>query len=182
MKRLFVLCVVGLWIVGAWSCSKTAEQTNFPPSAPGQAVLNPAASKSDEVEKVIRHLEEDWAAAIVHKDLATLDRLLADDFNGTSPTAHTFPKGAAIDDLKSGKYVVQAMDLDEISVNVYGDTAVSFTSQQEKSTYDGKATSGHYHFTDVWIKKDGQWQVVASHGSRFNERLEGEGVRSVPKV
>jgi ketosteroid isomerase-like protein len=61
------------------------------------------------------------------------------------------------------------MDLDEISVNVYGDTAVSFTSQEETSTYAGKDTSGHYHFTDVWVKKDGRWQVVASHGSRFNE-------------
>jgi ketosteroid isomerase-like protein len=61
------------------------------------------------------------------------------------------------------------MDLDEISVNVYGDTAVSFTSQEEKSTYGGRDTRGHYHFTDVWVKKGGRWQVVASHGSRFDE-------------
>ena len=61
------------------------------------------------------------------------------------------------------------MDLDEVSVNVYGTTAVSFTSQEEKSTYAGKDTSGHYHFTDVWVKKDGQWQVVATHGTRYDK-------------
>ena len=61
------------------------------------------------------------------------------------------------------------MVLDEISVNVYGDVAVAFTSQKEKSQYAGKDTSGHYHFTDVWVKKGDRWQVVASHGSRFNE-------------
>ena len=33
----------------------------------------------------------------------------------------------------------------------------------------GKDTGGHYHFTDVWVKKGGRWQVVASHGLRFNE-------------
>jgi hypothetical protein len=48
---------------------------------------------------------------------------------------------------------------------MYGDAAVAFTSQQEKSKYDGKDSSGHYHYTNVWVKRDGVWQVVASHGS-----------------
>ena len=61
------------------------------------------------------------------------------------------------------------MDLDELSVNVYGDTVVVFTSQQEKSKYDGKDNSGHYHFTNVWVKRDGKWKVVASHGSRYGK-------------
>jgi hypothetical protein len=36
------------------------------------------------------------------------------------------------------------------------DTAVVFTSQEEKSKYDGKDNSGHYHFTNVWVKCDGK--------------------------
>jgi hypothetical protein len=60
------------------------------------------------------------------------------------------------------------------AVNVFGDTAVSFTSQEEKSKYDGKDSSGHYHFTDVWVKRDGKWQAVASHGSRYTGRAPGE--------
>ncbi len=127
------------------------------------------APASGNVEAAITQLERDWAAAIVKKDVTALDRLLADEFNGTSPTAHTFPKTVAVAELKAGKYAVESMVLDEISVNVYGDVAVAFTSQQERSQYAGKDTSGHYHFTDVWVKKGGRWQVVASHGSRFNE-------------
>jgi len=165
MKRILLVMVVVVAVFGVWSCSGTRE-TNALPASP---VVSAAAASAEDVEGVITQLERDWAAAIVKKDVAALDRFLADDFNGTSPTAHTFPKLTAIEDLKSGKYAVAAMDLDEISVNVYGNTAVSFTSQQEKSKYAGKDTSGHYHFTDVWIKKDGRWQVVASHGSRFNE-------------
>lgn len=122
------------------------------------------------VDAVIAALERDWASAIVKKDAAALNRLLADDFNGTSPTAHTFTKTAAVQEVQSGTYVVASMVLDEISVNVYGDVAVAFTSQKESSRYAGKDTSGHYHFTDVWVRRSGVWQVVASHGSRFNER------------
>lgn len=69
-------------------------------------------------------------------------------------------------------------NLDEVSVNVYGDTAVSFTSQKEKSTYEGKDTSGPYHFTDTWVKKDGKWQVVASHGTRFDRPTAGEKAKA----
>ena len=90
-------------------------------------------------------------------------------FNGTSPTAHVYPKSTAIEDLTKGNLVVDSMVLDEVSVNVYGAAAVAFTSQEEKSRYNGIDTSGHYHYTDVWVKKDGQWQVVASHGSRFRQ-------------
>jgi hypothetical protein len=78
-------------------------------------------------------------------------------------------KTNAIDDLKNTKYVVEAMKLDAVSVNVYGATAVSFTSQEEKSRYDGTDTSGHYHFTDVWVKTQGRWQAVASHGTRYDQ-------------
>jgi hypothetical protein len=38
-------------------------------------------------------------------------------------------------------------------VNAYRDVAITFTSRQEKSSYNGKDVSGHYHFTDVWVKK-----------------------------
>jgi ketosteroid isomerase-like protein len=121
------------------------------------------------VEDLITNLERTWAKAIVDKDTATLDRLLSKDFNGTSPNAHYITREMAIDDLKNGTYVVAKMDLDEVSVNVFGDTAVAFTSQEEKSSYANEDFSGHYHYTNVWIKKNGRWQVVASHGSRFEK-------------
>jgi ketosteroid isomerase-like protein len=168
MKRILWAAIIFIGVLAFWSCSETKQA---PPSAGvvPSPVISAAAASTENVEAEVTRSEREWAAAIVNKDFGALDRLLADDFNGTSPTAYTFPKTSALEDLKSGKYVVDTMNLDEISVNVYGNTAVSFTSQLEKSKYAGKDTSGHYHFTDVWIKKDGRWQVVASHGSRFNE-------------
>jgi ketosteroid isomerase-like protein len=165
MKRLLIISILIAGLAGGYSCSPAEPER----AAPNASVSSAAVAPAEDVVAVITELEREWVAAIVKKDVATLERLLASDFSGTSPTAHTFFKHHAISDLTSGHYVVEAMDLDEISVNVYGDAAVSFTSQQEKSSYLGEDTSGHYHFTDVWIKKDGRWQVVASHGSRFDQ-------------
>ena len=50
-----------------------------------------------------------------------------------------------------------------------GDVAIAFSSQQEKSHYQGKDASGQRQFTDVWLKRDGQWRVIASHGTQHAE-------------
>ena len=166
MTRQFMAPFVVAAVVAAAACNQGPAPAQ-PPSAEPTPASIPAPT--EDVEATITQLEHDWVAAILKKDTATIDRLLAEDFNGTSPTAHVYPKSSAIYDLTKGILVVDSMVLDEVSVNVYGETAVAFTSQEEKSRYDGKDTSGHYHYTDVWVKKDGQWQVVASHGSRFDK-------------
>ena len=129
---------------------------------PAQATVAPAGDAA-----IIDRLEREWVAAIVKNDAAAIDRLLAADFVGTSPTAHHYTKAMALSELESGTYVVKTMNLDEVSANVYGDTAVAFTSQQEESSYGGEDSSGHYHYTNVWVRQGGEWRVVASHGSRY---------------
>ena len=169
MKRARIVLVIGLLAAGVWSCTQAPEKKDTS-TTPTAAAVQPA----ENVEEVIAGLENQWTSAIVKKDTAALETLLSDKFVGTSPTAHTYSKTDAINDLKNGNYVVTVMDLDEISVNVFGNTAVSFTSQEEKSKYEGKDTSGHYHYTDVWVKTDGKWQAVASHGSRFDKPTAAE--------
>jgi ketosteroid isomerase-like protein len=146
------------------SCAGPSEEVK---ASPAPSVIATPVENVENVEEVVAQLEKDWVAAIVNKDVAALDGLLAADFNGTSPTGATFPKSEAIAELKNGTYTVESMVMDEVSVNVYGSSAVAFTSQQEKSKVNGKDNSGHYHFTNVWVKRDGKWQVVASHGSRL---------------
>jgi ketosteroid isomerase-like protein len=167
MKRLIAILTLASAASLFVSCSQSAEPVA--PEATPALTAQAVAQSPEEAVAEITQLERDWVAAIVNKDPATLERLLAEDFNGTSVTGGTFPKRDAIEDLKAGTYVVQSMDMDEVSVNVYGDAAVSFISQKEKSTYAGKDSSGHYHFTNTWIKKDGKWQVVASHGSQYGK-------------
>ena len=70
----------------------------------------------------------------------------------------------AIDDVKTGTH--ESLDLDNIKVRIFGDTAVVTMGQTEKSRHGDSDFSGHYLFTDVWTKKNGQWIAVASHGSR----------------
>src|SRR5262249_1691207 len=144
MRNHVRVCISAALIVGTWSCTTSSA----PQAASATAVA--ASPAAEDVAATITQLEKDWVAASEKKDAAALDRLLAAEFVGTSPTAHTYTKAKAVSDLKDGIYDVEQMTMDEVSVNVFGTTAISFTSQQERSKYAGTNTSGHYHFTDVW--------------------------------
>jgi ketosteroid isomerase-like protein len=140
--------------------SGCAQQTATAPAAPAISAT-PAAG----AEALVAQLERDWANAIVKKDVAALERLIADDFSGTSSNGQRYTKAEAIEDIKSGTYVAERMDLDNVNVRVYGDTAVVTLGQIEKSKYGNEECSGRYLFTNVWVKRNGEWQAVASHGT-----------------
>lgn len=60
----------------------------------------------------------------------------------------------------------ESLELDNIKVRRFADRTVVTMGQIEKSRHGDKDFSGHYLFTDVWARKNGQWIAVASHGSR----------------
>jgi ketosteroid isomerase-like protein len=54
------------------------------------------------------------------------------------------------------------MELSDMTVHVYGNTAVAAGANNLHGTYKGQDISGKYRFTDTWVKRNGKWQVVAS--------------------
>jgi len=155
MKHLLRMSVVVALILSIVSCSGSGAGTSVATISSGPA--------SDNVDQTITRLEHDWVTAIVNKDTVTLDRLIADDFSGTT-NDQVYSKGDAIEDVKTGTH--ESLDLDNIRVRLFGDTAVVTMGQTEKSRHGDSDFSGHYLFTDVWAKRNGQWIAVASHGSR----------------
>ncbi len=114
------------------------------------------------VEEAIIQMEKDWTEAGIKKDAAAFDRIVADDWISVDFEGNVVNKAAAIADLKSGASSSASVDLGELKVRVYGDTAIVIGSDTEKSTYKGKDSSGHYVWTDVFVKRNGRWQAVSS--------------------
>ena len=139
------------------ACAGAGTQTSAPPPAAS------AAAATENVPQVITGLENDWVKAIVAADTATIDRIIADDFIGTTDDVQ-YNKADAIAGVRNVTY--EALELSNITAHVYGDTVVATMDQNEKSRQGSHDFSGHYLFTNVWVKRDGQWRAVASHGSR----------------
>jgi ketosteroid isomerase-like protein len=60
----------------------------------------------------------------------------------------------------------QAARIGEMKVRVFGDSAIVTGSDTEKSTSKGKDVIDKYLWTDVFVKRDGRWQAVASQSTK----------------
>ena len=69
--------------------------------------------------------------------------------------------------LKAGDLVIKSEKMGPMTVRVMGDVAVAQGSEDEVSSWKGKDTSGKYNYTDVFAKRDGKWQAVASQSSKI---------------
>lgn len=125
----------------------------------------PAVASSENVAQVLTKMENDWIEAALKHDPATVDRILADDFVAIGPGGRASTKTQIVDGTKPGGFTAEALSIDDVKVRVFGDTAVVTYGQSEKSQSQGKDLSGRSVWTDVFVKKNGRWQIVAEHGS-----------------
>jgi ketosteroid isomerase-like protein len=126
----------------------------------GQTADKQAKTKGG-AEQVVMQLERDWYEAGLKNDAAAIDKILADDWVGQGPPGAT-TKAQALADMKAGDSKLESGTLGDLKVRVFGDTAVVAGSDVNKSSYKGKDTSGHWNWTDVFVKRQGRWQAVAS--------------------
>lgn len=127
------------------------------------------ASKTSSVEDQIKKQEQNWAQATVKEGAAAVDQYEADDIIDTDPSGRVTDKNQDKTDLSSGDLKFQSIELSELKVHVYGDTAVAAGTSTVKGTYKGQDISGKYRFTDVWVKRNGKWQAVASQSTKLKQ-------------
>ena len=87
------------------------------------------------------------------------DKYVATDEDGTV----LIGKEANLADAKLTTF--SSMELTDLKVTVFGDTAIATGTFADKGTYKGKAFNHRARFTDTWVKMNGKWLCVASHSS-----------------
>jgi len=104
-------------------------------------------------------LERAWVDAIPRRDAAIIGRIMADDFEGIDPAGNIFTKATYMPDLRKGVFTTQPIELDEIKTRIFGETAV-VTSRIKIQRFPTRG-----RMTNVYVKRQGRWQCVASHAS-----------------
>lgn len=124
---------------------------------------------SDSSESVARHLRDlvqRWHQAIQSRDTATLDAIWDDTYISTGPDGHRISKMEELEMVVSPDLTFHSLEVDEIEVRVYGDSAVVLGCSHSRGEYNGEDASGDYRFTTVFRHGPVGWRAVVSHGSR----------------
>jgi ketosteroid isomerase-like protein len=122
---------------------------------------NPATdSHRIEIEQHLRQMNDEWVKALVRGDGETLDRIMADDFYFAYPLEGD-DKTQFLDDVTSGVIRVEYINRENVTVRIWGNTAVLSAHDSAKWFYQGRDFSGHYKIVHIYARRDDQWQLVA---------------------
>lgn len=115
------------------------------------------------VEEEIVSLDQQWGNAAGKGDVATLNRLLADNLYHVHATGRIESKNEYIDSLESGLRKHDPITPMKVQVRVYGDTAVStgkFRMVAYRKGMDKPMVNQINLYTHVWVKGTDGWKLT----------------------
>jgi ketosteroid isomerase-like protein len=115
-------------------------------------------------EQQLRRINDEWVAALVRGDTATLNQLM-DEGCIFSYALDGDDKAQFIADIESGELRVTSLNRDHVEVSIYGSTGVLIAFDTADWMYKGQHIRNHYRTIHVYAERDGQWQIVAIQAS-----------------
>jgi ketosteroid isomerase-like protein len=127
------------------------------------ASISRAGSSVDD-EKAVAALDTEYQAAVKTNDVATMDRILADDFVLVTGLGKTYTKADLLNEARSKRTIYEHQEDSAQKVRVWGDTAV-VTLLWAKGTEDGKAFDYKLWFSDTYVRTPAGWRYVFAQAS-----------------
>jgi ketosteroid isomerase-like protein len=135
------------------------------PAVAGQHVaVHPRTSMDSADQSTIKEIvemERQAKEASLHRDPEFSQRTLAEDYVAITPLGQVTTKQDTVSARKSGQLRYEAIDVSDMVVRVYGDTAVVTARADVKGHQLGEDFSGPYRYTRVWVRRTGHWQAVS---------------------
>jgi uncharacterized protein (TIGR02246 family) len=114
----------------------------------------------------LRAIQQELATAWAARDRETIERLIAPDWTVTHVEGQRLTRPEVFRMmLGTDTNQMEPSTIDDVEVRVFGDTAVVTGRNHARGTQSGTPFDVRLRFTDVFVRRDGQWQAVASHAT-----------------
>jgi ketosteroid isomerase-like protein len=118
-------------------------------------------------EADVEAAEKAWAKATMNNDYAALEKVLAPELVYTHSNGESDSKQMFIDNLKNNVRKYHEIVYDKTAVKVVGSTAIVNVTGMLKVTTRGTRGEVKVCFLHVFIKRGGQWQLLAHQSARI---------------
>jgi hypothetical protein len=142
------------------------------PAAFGQSNL---FLQDNRLVEEIKRMDRQWIIeAYGSRDLKDFDRIVAEDFLITGSNGKVLNKAqkranVVADYTEPSPEAIFKIEEQSAQVRVFDKTAISTGYIIENYTYKGTKINDRVYFTNVYLKRNGRWQVVASQFTRVKQ-------------
>ena len=129
--------------------------------------IHDAALAQDAAATELIQLERDWDAAFLKNDTAFVDGVLATEFIATYPDGTSGDRVKELANAAAFNQQIDSSTLDAFTVQVHGQTAVVWFTRRLVGPSKGQRLEVAYRYLDVFVRRGGRWQCVASQSVRL---------------
>jgi len=122
-----------------------------------------ALAGDDEI--VLAALDKEYQAAVLNGDLATIDRILADDFVLVTGKGRVYTKLDLLEEAIAGKLTYERQEDSNQTVRIWGDTAVVTALLWARGVDNGKPFEYRLWFSDTYVRTLSGWRYVFAQSS-----------------
>ena len=160
---LFVALLAGCQTMGSGGSAPSGSGTVGSSTASSGAAGGgaPSAGSGGDARAAVTELLERHRKALLEKDVATIDRLWADDLSFINHRGQILTKAQRMENVRTGATSFKSIQITDQVVRPYGDAVVTTGVVTLDGQYSGEEGSGDYRFTTVWSRRGPQWQMVA---------------------
>jgi ketosteroid isomerase-like protein len=124
----------------------------------------------DSAREELIGVANEWDRAMVENDAEAIGRYMADDWTIIGADGSVGDKPTFLGAVKSGMLRHDVMESDDLTVRVYGDTAVVTARGVSGGTYQGQPFREVERSSCVFVRPERQWRCVLTHLSRLAQK------------
>ncbi len=125
----------------------------------------PAITEQDFVRRT-----QELYDSIISGNQAPWKKYFADDCTFSDEKGRTFDKPKLVADITPlPRGYSGAIKIEKVISRIIGDAAVLSYDLNEAETIFGQELHARYHVTDTWLRRNGDWQIIASQAHRYYE-------------
>lgn len=156
MRALVVAFALACAGVGGGACA--ADGVGGVKAAPASAAADIAK---------LKQLSDAWDQAIVAKNRAAVAGNMGADFRIIDGQGNIENKQQFVDGVLDPKLTIDPYTVEDFDIRLYGDMALLSGRTRMTGTQDGKSFVSNYRYIDIYVKRDGKWQIVSVQITRL---------------
>lgn len=134
--------------------------------APMRAQDKSSQAAAEEAKREVLKVDDEFNRAVQAKDTKALEGILSDDLSWIA-RGDRLNKAQVIADVSSQNLHFKSLTHDSLVVKILGNTAIVTGHSSSVLEYKGKLFDAPRLFTNVYMKLNGHWQLVAHHVSEL---------------
>jgi ketosteroid isomerase-like protein len=114
-------------------------------------------------ESELETTAHEWDRAMLANDATLIGSFMADDWTIVGPDGSVNGKAPFLALIASGDLTHDRMTSEDLSIRIYGDTAIVIASGESGGHFKGRAFHARERASNVFVRTEGRWRCVLTH-------------------